>query len=80
MIANNVFIVKTWTGEEKACKKVALFPERDGSGELFYKIEGQLNTDYFMISYYYDKELAKAEFLKLLDDLVNYQTQYLLEL
>jgi hypothetical protein len=73
MIANSAFIVKTWTGEEKACKKVALYPERDGSGELFYKIEGQLNTDYFMISYYYDQEQAKKEYYLILDSLMAYQ-------
>lgn len=80
MIANNVYMVKTWTGEEKSVKKIALFPERDNSGTIFYKIEGQLNTDYFMINYYYDKEKAKIEFTRLLDTLMNYQTQYLLEI
>jgi hypothetical protein len=73
-------MVKTWTGEEKGCKKIALFPERDGSGEVFYKIEGQLNTDYFMINYYYDKELAKKEFLRLLDAMMSQQVQSLREL
>jgi hypothetical protein len=73
-------MVKTWTGEEKSVKKIALFPERDGSGDIFYKIEGQLNTDYFMINYYYDPEQAKSEFTKLLEALMSFQTKYLLEL
>lgn len=73
-------MVKTWTGEEKGCKKIALFPERDSTGELFFKIEGQLNTDHFMISYYYDKDLAKTEFLRLLDAMMIHQVQYFNEL
>lgn len=77
MIANTVYMVKTWTGEEKPVKKIVLFPERGPKGEIFYKIEGQLNTDYFMIHYYYDKEIAKAEFLKLLDALMNFQSDIL---
>jgi hypothetical protein len=80
MMASNVYLVNTWTGENKAVKKIALFPERDSKGEIFYKIEGQLNTDYFMISYYYDREQALTEFSVLLDALMNYQTQYLLEI
>ena len=80
MITNSIFTVKTWTGEEKGCKKIALFPERDDSGVVFYKIEGQLNTDYFMINYYYDKGLAKKEFLRLLDAMMNQQVQSLREL
>jgi hypothetical protein len=80
MIANSVYMVKTWSGEEKPVKKIALFPERDNSGNIFYKIEGQLNTDNFMISYFYDPEQAKSEFTKLLEALVNFQTKYLLDL
>ena len=77
MVANSVYMVKTWTGEEKPLKKVVMFPEIDQSGIVFYKIEGQLNIDYFMINYYYDREKATDEFLKLLDALINFQTDYL---
>jgi hypothetical protein len=73
-------MVKTWTGEEKPVKKIVLFPERDNSGDIFYKIEGQLNTDYFMINYYYDPDQAKSEFTKLLEALMRFQTKYLLDL
>lgn len=78
MIANNVYTVRTWTGEEKPCKKITLFPERDSFGEIFYKIEGQLNTDYFMIDYSYDKEKALTEFLHLHEEMINFQVDYLL--
>ncbi|MDF2844771.1 MAG: hypothetical protein K0R00_3197 [Herbinix sp.] len=77
MIANNVYMVKTWTGDTKPVKKIAMFPERGPFGDIFYKIEGQLNTDYFMISYHYDLEDAKIVFAKLLDELIKFQIDYL---
>jgi hypothetical protein len=80
MISNIVYPVKTWTGEEKLVKKIVIYPERDGNGIIFYKIEGQLNTDFFMISYFYDKQTAYETFHKLLDKLVDYQIRYLQEL
>lgn len=73
MMDNNVYMVKTWTGEEKPCKKIVMFPERDPKGGIFYKIEGQLNTNYFMIHYYYDREQALNTFHRLLEDLINFQ-------
>lgn len=78
MIANSVYMVKTWTGEVKPVKKIVLFPERDSSGEIFYKIEGQLNTDYFMISYFYDQEQAKKEYYRILDSFMTFQINNLL--
>jgi hypothetical protein len=80
MITNNVYLVKIWTGEEKPIKKIVMYPERDGNGIIFYKIEGQLNTDFFMISYSYDKQIAYETFHKLLDKLFDYQIRYLQEL
>lgn len=73
MLNNNVYMVKTWTGEVKPCKKVVLFPELDQSGTVFYKIEGQLNTDYFMIAYSYDLTIALSEFNRILTDFMESQ-------
>lgn len=68
----NVFSIKTWTGDEKKVKKITLYPEIDEKGEIFFKIEGQINTEYFMINYNYDKELAIKEFYKLLDEFIQF--------
>lgn len=74
MLDHNVFAVKIWTGEIKPVKKIVLFPELDViSGEIFYKIEGQLNLDYFMISYHHDRDEALQVFTGLLNDLMEYQ-------
>lgn len=78
MLDFNSFMVKTWYGEEKPVKKIVLFPERDQKGEVFYKIEGQLNLEYFMISYTYDKDKAIADFNKLLMELIDFQTNNLI--
>lgn len=79
MVTNHLFIIKTWAGDEKSVKKIVFFPEIDNKGELFYKIEGQLNTDFFMINYYYDEDIAKAEYYKLLDEMVKFQVKCLLK-
>lgn len=73
MFSNNLYMVKTWTGDIKPVKKIAIFPERDQQGDIFFKIEGHLNGDYFMINYYYDQEKAVNEFYKLLDGLMKFQ-------
>lgn len=78
MMDDNMFTVRTWTGEIKQVKKIVLFPELDViSGDIFYKIEGQLNLDYFMISYHYDRDKAMQVFTGLLDDLMNFQVNNL---
>ena len=77
MLDHNVFTVKTWTGEIKQVKKIVLFPELDNKGEIFYKIEGQLNLDHFMIGYYYDRDKAMQVFTGLLNDLMEYQVHNL---
>jgi hypothetical protein len=77
MLDHNVFTVRIWTGEEKQVKKIALFPEMDNKGEVFFKIEGQLNLDHFMINYYYDRDKALQVFTELLDDLMEYQVHNL---
>ena len=79
VIDNNVFMVKTWTGEVKPVKKVVLFPEKDKKGEVFYKIEGQINLDYFMINYYYDREKAQLEYNRLFSELFEFQEKRLVE-
>lgn len=73
MVSNNLYMVKTWTGERKPVKKIVMYPERDPKGNIFFKIEGQLNTDYFMISYDYNQEKAKTDFTELLDAFMKFQ-------
>lgn len=79
MLSNNLYMVNTWTGEPKPVKKITMFPEVDQKGTVFYKIEGQLNTDYFMISYSYDKDKAREEYDKLLDSIIEFQINGLKE-
>ena len=79
IVLNDLFTVKTWTGEVKPVKKIVLFPEIDQSGDIFYKIEGQLNLDYFMIDYSYNHIEAKEKYLTLLDELIEYQIKSLQE-
>ncbi len=73
MQSNNLYMVNTWSGELKPVKKITFFPEIDQQGNVFYKIEGQLNLDYFMISYSYDKDKAKAEYDRLLNEFIEFQ-------
>ncbi len=77
MFANNLYMVNTWAGEIKPVKKIALFPEVDQKGNVFYKIEGQVNTDCFMISYSYDKDKAKKDYDQLLEQLIEFQEKNL---
>lgn len=77
MLSNNLYMVNTWAGDVKPVKKITFFPEVDQEGLVFYKIEGQLNMDYFMISYSYDKDKAKTEYDRLLGELVEFQEKRL---
>lgn len=71
------FKVKAFDGQVKEVKKITLFPEKDGYGDIFYKIEGWRNTSYCMIFFSYDREQAWAKYLELLHDLVDYQVENL---
>lgn len=71
------FKVKAFDGQEKEVKKITLFPEKDKSGEIFYKIEGWMNTSYCMIYFSYDRQQATEKYLELLEDLVNFQVDNL---
>lgn len=75
---NQMYTVKIWSGEMKPVKKITMYPEKDKQGDIFYKIEGQFNLDYFMIGYYYDKDKAKDAFGKLLNALIDFQAETLL--
>jgi hypothetical protein len=67
--------VKTWAGEEKQVKKIVFFPEKDESGEVFYKIEGWNNESYFMIDYSYNREIVWTKYIELLQRLVEFQAK-----
>jgi hypothetical protein len=71
------FKVKAFDGQEKEVKKIALFPEKDKDGEIFYKIEGWMNTSYCMIYFSYNRQQAWEKYLELLEDLVNFQVDNL---
>jgi hypothetical protein len=71
------FKVKAYDGEEKEVKKITLFPEKDGYGDIFYKIEGWLNTSYCMIYFSYDRTQTWEKYLELLQELVDYQVDNL---
>lgn len=78
MLDYHNFKVKIWTGEEKEVKKISFFPELNPkTGEVFYKIEGQIGSSTFMIQYYHDKEQGLKEYINLLTQLIDYQTNNL---
>lgn len=78
MLDYNSFPVRTWTGEIKEVKKITFFPELNPkTGEIFYKIEGQIGNGSFMVRYYKDKERGLEEYNKLLNQLVDFQANNL---
>lgn len=73
-------MIKTWAGEIRGAKKITFFVEKDNKGELFYKIEGQNNTEFFMIQYKREREEAWEIYIKLMNELVDNQEKNLKDL
>lgn len=77
MLGYRTFTVTTWSGKEMPVKKIAFFADKDQQGKVFYKIEGQNSSSFYMINFYYDRETAFEDYLKLLDALITSQVNNL---
>lgn len=69
--------VKTYGGINKEVNKLAIFAETDQFGHVFYKIEGQNNSDLHAIKFVYDMDKAIEGFTELVRTVLTDQTEKL---